>query len=870
MAPPKQNPDDPQFRRQLVLLNTLVNYINNNSSRIAHQDSQNALKAIHCLRFIKVNREFIEHACLRDTTHRLVSDFNDTLMHINSYKKGKECFRDLLNAVEEIEEGIKIATQKNKLVEFICRFRHDGDTACIEARITSVRDYIAILQSKTLPNLHDLMGEIDDDINRINNEGGKSAVYRFLDSHFLDYFGKKIIWNGDDVPLTSQLLEHYMITIFVFDPRPNSLVNPQDQASSSSSAPTSSNTIDPNTTLNLIQNESALVKMVRTHLNNWDFWIKQLLDPVNERPVHGSGRRGTPKQTIYTKKTATTLLPSNGKMHLAQGNSSVGFLFDITRCNLKKERFIWKQYAGTNGRRYSTRDKNKTTRDKTTRYGDTDLAGLRQFNQSNVDSNRILNHNEILACVTKNALRGIFCHNDNAYDRVNAIIKNFLLKCTLDLDLPVLVITPNNPPRVLSAFQQIEDIVATATDRPSNEIDIKHLISNLGEKLVDGEFSRTIALFRDANRTDLAEALEQGCNRYYQTLQELLRDNITFIPTAEYKQFFGRYGHQQAQQFQRLIQKYLRLNPPMSTETSYEALWNLVKAGNIASAKSLVNNLRLYGQYTNTYGEAFTESINLPRFKELNNNEASLLQEYLGDNTLRNTIPLSSFWEVLAAKGVEGSRNCFELLNKYRTECQNLHRELPISRFWTTLFNTELEQANALLTRYIRYDAIKGKYKNILPLEWLDRLSSSKQTEYLKAQESLQKWQVNGYSLLLPLFFAASGATLLVISIFALPVFNIGFAVTALSIITSTLLTISSLLVAVVLLAIKQIQNQPNSLLPDVTTPTTPGSVEEVQSQQNSNVYSAPHSGSYGHRNTHVRDTNEGGNTSPQLAPSTT
>ena len=129
----------------------------------------------------------------------------------------------------------------------------------------------------------------------------------------------------------------------------------------------------------LIQSQNAVVKTISaspTSNRCLDYMIDQLDSPSwKHRPVKPLGNvhrhrafnpktrqwvyranedavRGAPKLTQFTKKTSTTLIPDDGKMHLftPKHGDSVGLLFDVRQCHLKDEKYIFPTNANTDSK----------------------------------------------------------------------------------------------------------------------------------------------------------------------------------------------------------------------------------------------------------------------------------------------------------------------------------------------------------------------------------------------------------------------------------------------------------------------------------------------------------------------------------------
>lgn len=189
--------------------------------------------------------------------------------------------------------------------------------------------------------------------------------------------------------------------------------------------------------------------------------------------------RGLPKQVgwRFTKKMSTSLLPSNGKMYYYQDltvKHAVGLLFDIEQCDLKDEKYIWSDSGLTDYRWWLKSDEHHTRRKSIS------LNELRLFLHGYAARNEIPIHNEILACLSKDALQAVFAKSDNLIDRLNALKVQIKLHKELGRELPILIIDPEKTPRIYSTEEQLADIkIVMANNEETEEYFLlKSAISN--------------------------------------------------------------------------------------------------------------------------------------------------------------------------------------------------------------------------------------------------------------------------------------------------------------------------------------------------------------------------------------------------------
>ena len=124
----------------------------------------------------------------------------------------------------------------------------------------------------------------------------------------------------------------------------------------------------------LVEEGNGLIKVIGSSDESWSFIIKQLKDLSKDRPADltglgADGVRYNPqtKQTyqkklkadkknyLHTKKTATSLLPPKagdtpaGRLFAfgTEDQYGIALLFDVKGCDLKEEKYIFKEEAQT-------------------------------------------------------------------------------------------------------------------------------------------------------------------------------------------------------------------------------------------------------------------------------------------------------------------------------------------------------------------------------------------------------------------------------------------------------------------------------------------------------------------------------------------
>lgn len=172
----------------------------------------------------------------------------------------------------------------------------------------------------------------------------------------------------------------------------------------------------------------------RTKMENPPYGKRELSHPQGAAKPEGWG---------YTQKTATSLLPPNGKMRFAGGDRSyiVGLMFDVNKCELKDEKYIFEASART-VTRWWIKQKGKDA-----------LWDYREFSQKSIPLKELKKKledgahkgkipkcvNEILACVSKEALCGLFITHEDPNERLNVIRVHHFILDYLGIDLPILI-----------------------------------------------------------------------------------------------------------------------------------------------------------------------------------------------------------------------------------------------------------------------------------------------------------------------------------------------------------------------------------------------------------------------------------------------
>ena len=495
-APRKIDPNDASAKQfaavDLSVLDDYVAYLQTPQLGADHAAAADAHKVIDCLRFIKLNQDFIRYAYAQPQDGAIYRDVQDRAQHILRDCNGtafyvvrsvsQQQYLDSLNAlVSGIERGIRMSREQHKLQTFTQQFRYSQSTGSLEDRTdkplvysfslfesTNVYDLDALfelflLEKQDLPVKEALDAArkyFEPYLNHPCREGVSAAVLLNW-SHILDYMQRK------------------------FGP-----VLPSESLSD-----------DP---LSLIKQETVVAKMFQSSFSikepiAWPFLINQLADPNHNRPIPNHHKRtmaeranywnprtgertnprplnrlrGQPKQPGdrgygYTKKTAVTLIPRSGKIKLfyAGETNYLGLMFNLKHCYLKDEKYIWSSNAFTDHRNWLGRD---VSREGIAENRSLGLEGLKDVLRKTENDSLGPPHNELLIGLSKEALTAIVMTTyDSLATRLNALRFQAYVQVKLNKKLPIVCITQSNSPRIYDAQQQLADILFLMEDNKKN------------------------------------------------------------------------------------------------------------------------------------------------------------------------------------------------------------------------------------------------------------------------------------------------------------------------------------------------------------------------------------------------------------------
>ncbi|WP_342146388.1 hypothetical protein [Rickettsiella endosymbiont of Aleochara curtula] len=223
MIPSKKDPTLPKYSHQLQILNRFSNFIANTG--LNSTTKENAYKVIDCLKFIKINLDFIGYAVehrnddsiytyAQDKPKGVIRDFNNTAMHFNSYSSTALVQLGLKNLVEQFEQAIEAMQKKHELEAFAKKLHFDGDIGCIEARTAAALSFAATRLSSVVHSLDDRMEEF---YSLSQNDNDPSNIVNKAIDFFKPWMGQQAIWGDTKYVINSALIKRYLTEILVIN-----------------------------------------------------------------------------------------------------------------------------------------------------------------------------------------------------------------------------------------------------------------------------------------------------------------------------------------------------------------------------------------------------------------------------------------------------------------------------------------------------------------------------------------------------------------------------------------------------------------------------------------------------------------------------
>lgn len=201
---------------------------------------------------------------------------------------------------------------------------------------------------------------------------------------------------------------------------------------------------------------------------------------------------------VYTKKTNMSLVPKDGMMAFfvrdINRDAPIGLAFDMNKVNTKGDKYVFIKDAWTNLKwmwEWIMKDPDAASHVQPS----TSLDGLRSHNRALRTANQVPEHNDILACLTKDSLAAVITPTKNVPDRINALFRKLIIKYELGVDLPILIMgTLNNhngtnekamTPQEYTVEQQLIDLFNLSRDN-CNDTESKRIFNAVATHYAHG------------------------------------------------------------------------------------------------------------------------------------------------------------------------------------------------------------------------------------------------------------------------------------------------------------------------------------------------------------------------------------------------
>ena len=206
----------------LKTLSYFTDFISNIKANVTDSPhfKEDAIKVINCLKFIKINLEFIGYVVENRTDSQLyryktdkakgvIRDFYGTSIHLNSYHTSVDAQSALENLVLQFENAIKAMEEKDKLEIFCRQLQFDKDIGCIEARTAKALSFAAACLSSSSHHLDQLMEQC-----QFIPEDDATKMLEKSINFFKPYIGQACIWQNKDYIIDESLIRQYLTEVF--------------------------------------------------------------------------------------------------------------------------------------------------------------------------------------------------------------------------------------------------------------------------------------------------------------------------------------------------------------------------------------------------------------------------------------------------------------------------------------------------------------------------------------------------------------------------------------------------------------------------------------------------------------------------------
>nr|MDQ2995164.1 hypothetical protein [Pseudomonadota bacterium] len=181
---------------------------------------------------------------------------------------------------------------------------------------------------------------------------------------------------------------------------------------------------------------------------------------------------------LYTKKTSVTIAPKDGVIAFYGGcEDPIGIALDLNKLNTKGEKYVFPTNAFTRFK-WWWRWREEDLQYKMLVRRSVSIQQIRNNNSAMRHNGVIPEHNEMMACLTKEALIAVVVSSDKVPYRINALLRKLIIKYELGIDLPILIMGTLNeggdfetplPTQEYTVEQQLRDLFSVVCQKAEGQ-----------------------------------------------------------------------------------------------------------------------------------------------------------------------------------------------------------------------------------------------------------------------------------------------------------------------------------------------------------------------------------------------------------------
>ncbi|GEM_PF-4896155 len=290
--------------------------------------------------------------------------------------------------------------------------------------------------------------------------------------------------------------------------------------------------------------------------NGWGFLTRQLQDPEYYRPARavpaGADRtqcydpiqdewskrapnpvKGESKPgATFTKKTAVSLLPADGRINLYSQQHGIVMVFDVTKCNVKQ--YIFDHNVVSNARWWLGLD--DENRKGYPPQRSTTLDAIRLQHRNAKMQGVVPNRNEVLPDLCADAVIAVAIPQYDLVRCLNAQYRRLILRRELNIDVPLLIMTTDRAVFEYTKAMQLQDL-ANARTYPFSSIqrDFYNAITRLEAFPLNGPMPTVaINIFQAIRDCDLC-LIELALKKNRDCVKEVTENNTPIQLAASLK-----------------------------------------------------------------------------------------------------------------------------------------------------------------------------------------------------------------------------------------------------------------------------------------------------------------------------------------------